>query len=66
MLDKIADALIEYETLDAADIDVLIGGGAISRPPPPKPLATAAVAEKKKAALAGCRAAALARPPGRR
>ncbi len=47
-LDKIADALIEYETLDAADVDVILGGGAISRPPPPKPLATA-VAEKKKA-----------------
>jgi cell division protease FtsH len=50
VLDKIADALIEYETLDAADIDVLFGGGALSRPPPPKPLATAVV-EKKKATL---------------
>jgi cell division protease FtsH len=46
-LDKIADALIEYETLDAADIDVIMAGGAISRPPPPKPLATAMVEKKK-------------------
>jgi cell division protease FtsH len=51
VLDKIADALIEYETLDAADIDVLMAGGALSRPPPPKPLATAVV-EKKKASIA--------------
>ena len=50
LLDRIADALLEYETLDAADIDVLMGGGAISRPPPPKPLQTAVV-EKKKAGL---------------
>jgi len=35
-LNKIADALIEYETLDAADIDLLMAGGAISRPPPVK------------------------------
>jgi cell division protease FtsH len=47
-LDRIADALIEYETLDASDVDVIVAGGNISRPPPPKPLATA-VAEKKKA-----------------
>ncbi len=49
-LDKIADALIEYETLDAADIDVVMAGGTITRAPPPKPLATAMV-EKKKAGL---------------
>ena len=35
-LDKIADALLEYETLDVADVDVLLAGGAITRPPPPK------------------------------
>src|SRR6266511_3327881 len=51
LLDKIADALIEYETLDAADVDVIVAGGVIARPPPPKALATA-VAEKKKSALA--------------
>ena len=50
VLDQIADALIEYETLDAADIDVIVSGGALSRPPPLKPLAAAA-AEKKKARL---------------
>ncbi len=51
VLDRIADALIEYETLDAADVDVSVAGGTLSRPPPPKPLATAVV-EKKKAAPA--------------
>ena len=35
-LDKIADALLEYETLDLADVDVLLAGGTINRPPPPK------------------------------
>ncbi len=49
-LDRIADALIEYETLDAADIEVVMTGGTISRPPPPKPLATAVV-EKKKSGI---------------
>jgi len=50
VLDKIADALIEYETLDAADVDLLVAGGTINRAPPPKPLA-AAQAEKKKGGL---------------
>jgi len=36
VLHKIADALIEHETLDAADIEVLIKGGSIDRPPPVK------------------------------
>jgi cell division protease FtsH len=49
-LDRIADALIEYETLDAADIDVILAGGTITRTPPAKPLATALV-EKKKPGL---------------
>jgi cell division protease FtsH len=49
-LDKIADALIEYETLDAADIDVIMSGASITRTPPAKPLATAVV-EKKKPGL---------------
>jgi cell division protease FtsH len=35
-LHRIADALMEYETLDTADIDVLLGGGNIARPPPVK------------------------------
>jgi cell division protease FtsH len=50
VLDRIADALIEYETLDAADVDVIVAGGTISRPPPAKPLQTALV-EKKKGGL---------------
>ncbi len=50
-LDRVADALIEYETLDASDIDVIMGGGSISRPPPPKPLPTAAVEKQKKPGL---------------
>ncbi|HSD18792.1 MAG TPA: ATP-dependent zinc metalloprotease FtsH [Anaeromyxobacter sp.] len=58
VLAKIADALIEYETLDASDIDVIISGGVISRPPPPKPLAAAA-AEKKKAGILDAAAAAV-------
>jgi cell division protease FtsH len=36
LLAKIADALLEYETIDASDIDVLMAGGALSRPPPVK------------------------------
>src|SRR5512138_710577 len=51
VLERIADALIEYETLDTADVDVIVSGGALSRPPPAKPLATAAV-EKRKAGFA--------------
>ncbi|HET6437823.1 MAG TPA: ATP-dependent zinc metalloprotease FtsH [Anaeromyxobacter sp.] len=49
-LARIADALIEFETLDASDIDVLMSGGAITRAPPPKPVATA-VPEKGKRGL---------------
>jgi cell division protease FtsH len=36
LLDKIANALLEYETIDSADIDALMAGGNINRPPPPK------------------------------
>jgi cell division protease FtsH len=46
MLNKIADALLEYETIDASDIDVLMAGGSISRPPPPKPPSAPAVTER--------------------
>jgi cell division protease FtsH len=49
-LQKIADALMEYETIDTADIDVLMSGGALTRPPPPKPMATTQVAERAKPA----------------
>jgi cell division protease FtsH len=47
-LDKVADALMEYETLDTADIEVIMAGGTMTRPPPQKPLPTTVVAEKKK------------------
>jgi cell division protease FtsH len=36
MVNRIADALLEHETIDASDIDVLMAGGNINRPPPPK------------------------------
>jgi len=36
MVNKIADALLEYETIDASDIDILMAGGTINRPPPTK------------------------------
>jgi cell division protease FtsH len=35
-LDKIAEALLEHETLDLADVDNLLAGGSITRAPPPK------------------------------
>ncbi len=51
VLDKIAAALLEYETIDSADIDLLIAGESISRPPPPKaPPAPAAPVAPEKAA----------------
>jgi cell division protease FtsH len=49
-LQRIADALLEYETLDAPDVDVLMAGGAISRPPPTKPMTTTVVDRPKDAA----------------
>ncbi|HYG69166.1 MAG TPA: cell division protein FtsH, partial [Anaeromyxobacteraceae bacterium] len=51
VLSRIADALIEYETLDSADIEVLMSGGSINRPPPVKPLPTAQVERPKKGGL---------------
>jgi len=48
-LARIADALMEYETIDTADIQVIIDGGTMTRPPPQKPMATTVVADKKKA-----------------
>ena len=54
-LDKIAEALLEYETLDLADVDVLLSGGAINRPPPPKsqPPSASATGDKEKAKKGG-------------
>jgi len=54
MLNKIADALLEYETIDTSDIDVLLAGGAMTRPPPPKappPPTEGKPVEKKKPGL---------------
>ncbi len=53
LLDKIAGALIEYETLDASDIDVIMAGGTIDRPPPQKtpPGPPGKDAEKRKTGL---------------
>jgi cell division protease FtsH len=51
LLNRIADALIEYETLDAADIDVLMAGGALNRPPPAKPIAAAQADKGKRGGL---------------
>jgi cell division protease FtsH len=46
-LKAIAEALLEHETIDTADIDVLMEGGKIDRKPPPKPLTPAAPAHVK-------------------
>ncbi len=53
LLHKIADALIEYETLDSADIDALMTGGPLTRPPPPKAPPPPPVADKEKAKKPG-------------
>ncbi|BDG07854.1 ATP-dependent zinc metalloprotease FtsH [Anaeromyxobacter paludicola] len=50
VLNRIADALLEYETIDSADIDVLMAGGSINRPPPPKAQTPTAPATVDKAA----------------
>jgi cell division protease FtsH len=46
-LNRIAEALLDHETLDTADIEKLIAGGSIERPPPARPPA-APSAEKEK------------------
>jgi cell division protease FtsH len=46
-LNRIAEALLDHETLDTADIEKLIAGGTIERPPPARPPA-APSAEKEK------------------
>jgi cell division protease FtsH len=50
-LARIADALIEYETLDAADIDLIMAGMTISRTPPPKAAPPAAPEKGKRGGL---------------
>jgi cell division protease FtsH len=50
VLDRIAQALLEYETLDGADIETLMAGGEIKRqkPVPPAAPSVEAKAEKKE------------------
>ncbi len=48
-LKRIADALMEYETIDAADLDMLIAGTALTREkPPPRVTSSPPKDEKKK------------------
>ncbi|MGV3620847.1 MAG: ATP-dependent metallopeptidase FtsH/Yme1/Tma family protein, partial [Archangium sp.] len=48
-LKRIADALVEYETIDAADLDMLIAGAALTREkPPPRVTPNSPKEEKKK------------------
>ena len=47
LLKKIAEALLEHETIDGEDIDTVLGGGTITRRPPP-PLRPAAEPVKEK------------------
>jgi cell division protease FtsH len=47
-LQRIADALVEYETLDAEDVNILLQGGALTRErPPPRVTAPPKAPEKK-------------------
>src|SRR5687767_10514725 len=48
VLQRIADALVEYETLDAEDVNILLQGGALTRErPPPRVTAPPKSTEKK-------------------
>ncbi|MCL2178352.1 MAG: ATP-dependent zinc metalloprotease FtsH [Proteobacteria bacterium] len=47
LLKRVSDALVEYETLDAADLEVLIQGGSLTREKP-QPRLTAPPKEEKK------------------
>jgi cell division protease FtsH len=47
-LKRIADALVEYETIDAADLDMLISGTPLSREKPPPRVQAPPKDEKKK------------------
>jgi cell division protease FtsH len=47
-LQRVADALVEYETLDAEDVNILLQGGALTRErPPPRVTAPPKSPEKK-------------------
>jgi cell division protease FtsH len=52
-LNRIADALLEHETLDTSDIEKLMAGGSIERPPPARPPAAPSGVEKEKAKKPG-------------
>src|SRR5260370_6023441 len=48
-LKRISEALMEYETIDAADLETLISGGSITRAkPPPRVVAPPKKEEEKK------------------
>ncbi|MFT3708493.1 MAG: ATP-dependent zinc metalloprotease FtsH [Archangium sp.] len=47
-LKRISDALMEYETIDAADLDTLIAGNALTREKPPPRVTTAPPKDEKK------------------
>ncbi|MBE2251679.1 MAG: ATP-dependent zinc metalloprotease FtsH [Myxococcus sp.] len=47
-LKRIADALVEYETIDGPDLDILIGGGELSREKPPPRVQAPPKDDKKK------------------
>jgi len=51
-LTRLADALMEYETIDGTDLEAIVSGGTISRPPPNKPMATTAVERPRDTAKA--------------
>jgi cell division protease FtsH len=52
-LNRIAEALLEHETLDTSDIEKLMAGGSIERPPPTRPPPAPTGAEKEKARKPG-------------
>ncbi|HEY7954609.1 MAG: ATP-dependent zinc metalloprotease FtsH [Polyangia bacterium] len=53
-LKRVAEALLEHETIDGEDIDLLVGGGTIQRlpPSPPRPPAASAIKEKRPSIFA--------------
>lgn len=56
LLKKIAEALLEHETIDGEDIDTICTGGTITRRPPPTPRPPVAETKEKRPSI-------FARPP---
>ena len=56
-LKLVAEALLEFETIDGEDIDVVLRGGRIERRPPPRPPVVPVVEAKET------RPGLFARPP---